>query len=202
MDYSYIIWNIVYIFNTIETHSKTPLKRMKKLKPIFFSLILLLSVRGLSQDYTYLRLQVDVNNALGIIDNPRTDPEILGLDFDIEAGARYKSIGVYITYGRFNAQGYQNYAAGVDYYLPISKLTLAAGINYGQVLRRSVPFYVPSLEPVPSPRWKSRGAIAARGVMLYAITKRLQAVSTLQLQQRQELDKFVLEGAAGLQYSF
>lgn len=189
---------------------------MKTKVTIITALLCLITINAMAQsfEYAYVRLQADVNNALGIIDNPRTQDEILGADLDIELGARDRHIGVYITYGRFEAQDYQNYAAGVDYYVYwledlqvklynpfngkrfdlINGIRLSAGINYGVVMRRKQRSY--------KPVWGGSGAIAIRGTAALKIYKNLNAVTTLQYQQRPELGKFVLEGAAGIQYNF
>lgn len=170
---------------------------MKTKVTIITALLCLITINAMAQsfEYAYVRLQADVNNALGIIDNPRTQDEILGADLDIELGARDRHIGVYITYGRFEAQDYQNYAAGVDYYVYwLDNLTLSAGLNYGVVMRRKQRSY--------KPVWGGSGAIAIRGTAALKIYKNLNAVTTLQYQQRPELGKFVLEGAAGIQYNF
>lgn len=185
---------------------------MKKL------LILLLfynTINAQFSDYAYVRFQLDPNNLFGIIDNPRTEVEILGFDFDFEIGARDRHIGVYLTYGRFEKQGYQNYAAGVDYYPywfenhsiyiynPISGVRskliegfdLSVGINYGLVSRK----YHNKFEP--GYNWGGSGAMAMRGVIGIKFSKNISIINTLQYQQRPELKKFVLEGAIGIQFS-
>ena len=165
-------------------------------------LLFIISTSAFAQvDYKYVRLQADVNNAFGIIDNPRTNPEVLGFDFDIEVGARDRSIGVYITYGRFDKQDYQNYAAGVDYYvnwLEDYNVSLSAGLNYGRVMRKITRCGTYDRQSV----WSGSGAIALRTNATIKIYKGLGVTTTLQYQQRPELSKFIFEGAAGLEISF
>lgn len=163
-------------------------------------LIFLLSISAYAQDYAYFKTGFDLNNAIGIIDNPRTQIEILGYDADFEIGARDRHVGVYITHGRFEAQDYQNYAAGVDYYVNwIKGLDMSLGANYGVVLRRYDGFYNPLYESKPDPQWKGGTAIAFRGVMSTKIYKFIYGSATLQYQQRPELGKFVLEGSVGIE---
>lgn len=169
-------------------------------------------------DYKYIRLQADPNSAFGIVDNPRTETEILGLDFDLEAGLRYDHVGIYITYGRFEKQDYQNYAAGVDYYVNwledfqvklynpfngkrvnlVNGIALSAGLNYGRVIRKITRGGTYDSETI----WGGSGAIAFRGVIDFKIANIFSIVSTLQYQQRPELNKFIIEGALGIQYNF
>lgn len=107
-------------------------------------------------DYIYLNASFDVNMAFGIKDNKDTaEFNDRGLDFDIEVGARDRHVGVYIFYGSFNPIDYQNYGAGVDYYVNwlretkldlynpfngrratvIHGIELSAGVAYGVIIR-------------------------------------------------------------------
>lgn len=115
----------------------------------------LVTATSLAQDYAYARVTVDPNNLLGIVNNPRTQEQTNGLDFDIEVGARDRHVGVYVTYGRFENIGYQNYAAGVDYYVNwVPELDMSLGINYGVVLRKQEQYYNPLYESDPGPVWE------------------------------------------------
>lgn len=68
-------------------------------------------------DYIYFKSTFDPNQAFGIIDNPRTNKESYGLDYDIELGARWKSVGVYMFYGSYQEIDYQNFGIGFDVYV-------------------------------------------------------------------------------------
>lgn len=107
-------------------------------------------------DYWYINGSFDLNMAVGIKDNPDTaEFNDRGLDFDVEVGARDRHVGVYIFYGRFDAMDYQNYGAGVDYYVHwlrqkdvylynpftgrrgkvIHGIDMSIGVAYGTVIR-------------------------------------------------------------------
>lgn len=69
-------------------------------------------------DYVYFNGSFDANMAFGLKDNTDTaEFDDRGFDFDVELGGRDRHFGVYIFYGRFNPINYQNYGAGVDYYV-------------------------------------------------------------------------------------
>lgn len=171
--------------------------------------LLLLAITAIStaqvdEDYIYLKATIDPNNALGVIDNPRTETETTGIDFDIEAGARYKRVAVYLTYGRFGKIGYQNYAVGVDHYVPILKnIQTSIGFNYGVVMRRDDNYYFSDFDPINEPVWGGSGAVAFRASVEIPIVKeKLDLTLTSQYQQRPELNQFIFEGVVGLKYKF
>lgn len=155
-----------------------------------------------TKDEVYFRAAVDPNQLFGIIDNPRTETETFGLDFDLEAGARYKRVGVYITYGRFENIGYQNYAGGVDYLIPIiKKVETSLGFNYGVVMRRDDNYYISEFDPIDEPVWSGSSALAFRGVTKLPIIKnKLSIPLVLQYQQRPDIGTWVLEGSIGLEF--
>lgn len=100
-------------------------------------LALLISISALSQDYFYVNGSIDPNNLWEFTDNPRTKNPTLGYDFDLEVGARDRSVGVYMFYGAFQEIDYQNYGWGVDYYVAFSDvLEGSLGGNIGFVMRK------------------------------------------------------------------
>ncbi len=96
-------------------------------------------------DYIYTSLTFDANMAFGIKENKNTVKKDRGFDWDLELGARDGNIAVYLFYGRFDAFDYQNYGAGVDYYLQTWRdydflifdgIEYTLGIYYSEVIRQ------------------------------------------------------------------
>lgn len=174
-----------------------------KTKIAIFAVMLMMTFSAQSQsdldDYLYLKATMDPNNAFGIIDNPRTKTESLGLDYDIEAGARWKNTSVYLFYGAFNAIEYKNYGFGVDFHFNWLRdqnidMTLGA-IPAAFVLRKY------GTEDDNS--YKCSFAPAVRGTMTWWFTDLLGATGTAQLQNRPDIDKFaIFEGHLGLVIRF
>lgn len=99
--------------------------------------LFLLSVSMGAQTNTYVDIGADANKLFSAIDNPRTENDYRGLDFDLEVGALEKKVGVYIYYGRFEQANYQNYGLGMDYYLLKNRnLDIAIGSSLSNVLRK------------------------------------------------------------------
>ncbi len=158
------------------------------MKTLFF---LLFTVVATAQNYTYFNVSLDVNNAIGIKDNPRTNPQVNGLDFDLEVGARDRMVGIYINYGMFNEAKYQNYGAGLDLYLDIvENLDTSIGVGYGAIMKQDI-----------YGTWGAFTAANARVVTTINITKEVGVSLRLQLQQRPDIDVFaILEGSIGITY--
>lgn len=78
------------------------------------------------EDYQYVSASFDVNNAFDIVDNPRTETDANAFDFDVEIGARYNHIAMYLFYGRYDAMNYINYGAGMDFVLGITDAVSAS----------------------------------------------------------------------------
>lgn len=106
---------------------------MKHLLHIF----LLLNFAAYSQSDAYVDLSMDPNKLFQVIDNPRTKTNHTGLDFDFEIGARSRELGLYIFYGRFENATYQNYGAGLDWYLAKgTRYDIAIGAAVSNVMRK------------------------------------------------------------------
>lgn len=145
-------------------------------------------------DYMYLDFSFDGNKLLNIWDNPRTEVDHLGLDWDFEAGARDKRVGVYIFGGMFVEADYMNYGLGADYYLfPNTQgLDLSLGVYYSQVLRQD-----------SNGTWGSFTAwVSPRGRLIYWINDMLGINLTTKGQRRPELGKTVWELSGGLTIKF
>ncbi len=78
--------------------------------------ILFFALAATAQDYSYINFNFDPNKATGLVDNPRTETDVRGLDWEIEAGVRYHQWGIYMFYGAFQERDYQSYGAGADYF--------------------------------------------------------------------------------------
>lgn len=95
-------------------------------------------------DYVYFNGSFDVNMAFGLKDNADTaEFDDRGFDFDVEIGARDNHFGVFMFYGKFKEINYQNYGAGVDYYINkfrdakiLNGVDLSIGVAYGVVIRQ------------------------------------------------------------------
>ena len=169
----------------------------------------------INDDFWYISGTFDPNQSFGWIDNPRTKTESFGFDYDVEAGVRYNHFGVYLTYGAFQEINYQNYAAGVDYYVNwiedveaflynpfngkrkqvIHGISLSVGINYGVVMRADY-----------EGRWGAMNAGAIRAITTVWILEDVGIVFKLQGQQRPDLPELksgvILEGSWGIIYKF
>lgn len=140
-------------------------------------------------DYWYISPSFDVNKAFGIIDNPRTEKDHRGLDFDLEAGVRDSHVGVYIFYGQFTAMNYKNYGAGVDYYvMPFTNVHLSLGAYYSTIIRQR--------------NESATSYISPRAVTTIWLSKNIGVLAKLQYQGRPDLGKSIIEGAAGLTIKF
>ena len=174
---------------------------MKYLTTIFFVLILMkatILTAQIKEDSWGVSLMVDPNQMIGIVDNPRTETESFGFDYDLEAWVRYSHFGIYVYYGSFQEINYQNYGAGVDYYVNWFKqsgIDLSLGINNGIIMRMDA-----------DGNWGALIAQAARAKTTIWITKNIGGELRLQAQRRPDLPKVkngtILEGAIGIVIRF
>lgn len=172
------------------------------MKTIFLSLTLMLTtmVSAQNPDYWYLNGSFDVNKAFDLKDNKRTVDDKHGLDFDFEAGARDRHFGVFMFYGRFDEMGWQNYGAGVDYYVDWFRdynIELSVGIAYGVII----------LEDDIRTKEKRRHSFngnTIRGVMTYWITNNIGLTGRFQYLNRGDLPNKdgILEGSVGITLKF
>ena len=147
--------------------------------------LLLLTISLQAQDYVYGGFSVDPNQAIGIIDNPRTEVETLGFDWDLELGVRYHHFGVYAFYGAFQEINYQNYGAGADYFFNWFVFDTSIGFNHGVILRKD-----------GNGNWGGVNASALRGQIIYWLGD-IGFGGVAQLQQRPDLPKqfSIVEGS-------
>lgn len=140
-------------------------------------------------DYVYLSPSFDANKAFGIKDNPRTETDHRGLDFDLEAGIRDNHVGVFIYYGQFAAMDYKNYGLGVDYYVvPTNKLHLSLGAYYSVIIRNG--------------NESATSYISPRAITTVWLGNTIGLLAKLQYQGRPDLDKRIFEGAIGIIIKF
>mgnify|MGYP003113490620 CR=1 FL=1 len=153
---------------------------MKTLLTILFTLPMLSQV--------YADFSVDPNQMLGIVDNPRTSTEIFGFDYDLEIGARDRKFSVYVFYGAFQEIDYQNYGAGVDYYITLSEtLEGTVGIGNGVVMRKQ------------NDKWGGYMSPAIRSVFIVNINRNIAITLKSQLQNRPDIGKLAIyEGSIGI----
>lgn len=167
---------------------------MKNLTFILLFIVTLATAQKIDEyDYVYGSFTFDLNNAFGIIENPRTVEQTNGFDFDAEIGARWNHFGVYLFYGTFQEINYLNYGAGVDYYFHwFRKIDMSIGIGNGMVLRK---YYSHNNEPA----WGSHMAPHIRAITTVWITKNVGVVFRAQLQNRPDIDKTaIFEGHLGI----
>lgn len=160
-------------------------------------------------DYVYISGRLDLNNTFGIVDNPRTENEILGFHTDIEIGARDRHVGVHLDYGFFFEQDYQYYGLGVDYYIEalrdrelnvfgvqiLDGTEFSFGVGYGVVLRK--------IQQQEKQVWGGSTGYNLRGQTILWITEDFGVPLVLKFQQRGDIPKYgIFEGSLGVIFKF
>ena len=156
-------------------------------------------------DYFYLSATFDANKAFGLKDNPRTDHDNRGFDYDLEFGFRKDFGAVYTFYGAFNEIDYQIYGAGVDLYIqPLrnSKMNIGNTLIYDGIEFSIGAYYS---EVIRSNRYDQHGSFTAwfnprAKILIWRGNFALEFVG--KLQNRPELGKYIGEGSIGLTYKF
>lgn len=92
--------------------------------------MLLCGVMTTQAQAPYFDAGFDVNKAV-------RSNDVQGFDFDVEVGSVSEQVGAYLTYGRFDAQDYQNIGVGVDFY-PVQNKTIdfSFGLASTLILRK------------------------------------------------------------------
>lgn len=144
----------------------------------------------------YVSFSFDANKAFNLKDNPRTQTDWQGLDYDIELGfmadERDANIGVYLFYGAFPKAYYRNWGFGFDwYYSPLERLNLSLG-NFYQVTKRHSEF---------NHLGGSHNFINPRGKISYDLNC-LTIGLIAKLTNRLDIDKRVFEGQIELKKKF
>ena len=156
-----------------------------------------------SFDHTlYVDLSVDPNKAFLLVDNPRTEVDHRGVDFDLEMGVQTDNFGAYLFYGRFEAADYQNYGIGADYYfLKRQRLDLTAGVGLSRILRR-----VPTGAFYERTAWADVGGFASyhiRSVAVWWPLEQWGLSGRLQYQRRGDIEaNGIFEGALGIRFKW
>ena len=141
----------------------------------------------------YFQAEIDPNKAFGIIDNPRTETDHKGIDFDAEIGVVHNNIGAYVFYGYFHNAYYQNYGAGTDYYfLKSDNLNLGIGAGLSVIMKKI--FFEHQ-----SRGWAGFVAWHSRFLGVIWLNDRIGITGTLQYQRRPDIaTKGIIEGKAGI----
>lgn len=145
--------------------------------------------------YKYVNLSIDPNKIFNFNENPRTQTQNKGIDFDAEIGARTGHVAVFIYYGQFEAIKYQNYGAGVDYFvhwLRDSGIEFSGGLSYGSVLRQYE----------KDERWANYLGYSARIKTVYWILEDFAVELKFQRQERNDIGTCIYEGTVGATYKF
>lgn len=150
----------------------------------------------------YLDFSVDGNKLFQVFDNPRTEVDHKGIDFDFEVGARSRKIGVYLFYGRFDSADYQNYGAGVDYYFAKGDwYDITAGIGLSRILRKE--FTGVNFD---RPVWFDYSGLFnyhARITGTFWALPRFGISGRIQYQRRPDINVHgIIEGSVGIKYKF
>ena len=136
------------------------LENLKNLKLII--LFIGVSVSAQSEHFYYTSFEFDTNKVFGFKDNPDTITDNRGLDWNLEAGIRYKAFSIYAFYGRFDSSTtdsrFYNYGAGFDYVLSQTtnvkgrlNLDITAGLAYSPMFKQD-----------SNGNWAGVGSIMAR----------------------------------------
>lgn len=157
-------------------------------------IIFLISLTTYAQVYT--SLSFDVNKAILHIDNPRTETDWKGLDYDVEVGymadERDGNIGIYLYYGAFPNAFYTNHGFGVDWYITLSeRFKISIGNYYSTVKRHKEYKYLGSSIAYFNPRGKI--SYDTSWITIELIAK---------LQSRGDIGKAIPEGQIGLTKKF
>jgi hypothetical protein len=121
------------------------------------------------------------------------------LDVDLELGARANKIGVYLYYGRFDKEDYQNYGMGVDYYLTKGDvLDIAVGASFSNVMRKQL-FGL----NYDRSGWGTTIGWASRVKAVYYVFPKFGISGRIQYQRRPDLEsKGIVEGSIGVMFKF
>ena len=99
--------------------------------------LLFFGIAAAQNHNVYVAPSFDPNKAFGVIDNPRTEIDNRGLDWDIEIGVSPKKLGLFIFYGEFAAMNYKNYGVGIEYFPIRQKIyEWSIGGSAGSILRK------------------------------------------------------------------
>lgn len=151
------------------------------MKKVLTTLIILISIQINAQEqYWYASLGFDPNQSFNIIDNPRMEDDVKGLDWNLEAGRRDGSTGFYISYGEFKAGGFKNYKVGVNYYIDIiNNLETSIGGGIGAYKKR----FMTGLN-FEREAWENVGWYHLRARIVWFITDHIGLGAKAQLQHR------------------
>ena len=169
-----------------------------------------------TKDYFYFKTTFDPNAAFAIMDNPRTEDDVRGLDFDFETGVRWKSVGVYIFAGAFKKINYRNYGAGFDVYFnwfshselticnPITKEYFTAVKGVDLSIGANITFITRKYSGHDGAEtWRASLAPAVRATSTFWFSKSIGFVLNAQLQNRPDINKLaIFEGGAGIVVRF
>ncbi len=151
-----------------------------------------------AQRDAYVDFSADGNKLFGVIDNPRTEIDHRGLDFDFEIGARSKNIGIFILYGRFEDADYQNYGMGADYYFAKGEsFDISVGGAISNVMRKQY------FGEERNPHWGTSIGWAPRVKGTYWVIPKFGLSGRFQYQRRPDIAIHgILEGSLGIMFKF
>lgn len=163
------------------------------IKIILGVLIISESYSCIGQQYAFANANFDPNKAFHFMDNPRTETDHTGLDFNLETGIEAGNVKVFIYYGRFQTMGYQEYGMGADYIFHLyDNLDLTTGLAYGSILRMA--------EYYEEPTWMNMLAWNARTKLIYWLGN-FGINGSLQFQQRPDIESYgIIEGSMGIMF--
>ena len=153
------------------------------MKLLILSLILSFTINA----QEYVNFSFDANKLFHLKDNPRTVNDVYGLDWDIELGARENHIGIYMFYGEFKK--FNNYGAGVDYYVNILKsIDTSIGGAYSVIKEKDF-----------RNNYVGVGWFHLRAVTTIWIIPTIGLSFRVQYQDRNDVSKgYIIEGAIGV----
>jgi len=164
------------------------------MKNLTLTLLLILPLSLAAQSDVYASFEFDPNKAFSIIDNPRTEMDHNGLDFDFEIGARGNKIGMYIFYGRFENANYQNYGVGLDYYLAKGyRYDIGVGANIHNIMRHQ------TIGNASNMAWATYLGWSVRSRYTYWILPKIGVSGVIQYTRRPDINVGgIVEGRVGV----
>ena len=160
-------------------------------------IFILLLVTATGNAHFYVDMGIDPNKVFGIMDNPRTEEDHMGFDFDVELGMIAEPVGAFVFYGRFQAAEYQNFGAGLNYYLlRTGYYDIALGSAASVILKKQT-----ASQSLKSRHWNSFFSWDVRLTGIVWVFPEVGLSAKLQYQRRPDIEiAGIIEGKVGIRF--